>query len=258
MNFAYEDLISGEPIPVYEIGHIRSPFLYEIKPHKGIGYWLYNLYVNIMRWEKDDVIRFTKMITNKNLNLLAEKDKVGVFDALTIVSQTRMLLQDAITFFMTEDLRWVENKRYFEVLNRENGEVIGVIDRKNFDEVRDMILQVNYVDTNNPKTKPIFSSEKAKQSWEKVQEYLKQTKNNEKNDHSMDIGNVISKLSCAGVGYNLLNIYNLTVYQLYDQFSQYAYLRKIDLGDMIFSNHGGDNFNAMAWLEPIKKYEKEN
>ena len=65
MKFSYEDLISGDSIPVEGVGHIRSPLLHELKPTHGIGMWTYNLYLNILSWEKEDLIKFMKMSTGK-------------------------------------------------------------------------------------------------------------------------------------------------------------------------------------------------
>ncbi len=49
----------------------------------------------------------------------------------------------------------------------------------------------------------------------------------------------------------------VTVFQLYDQFFQYGYLRAMDLSEMAYSNHGGKDFDIQAWLKPITNLEKE-
>ena len=65
---------------------------------------------------------------------------------------------------------------------------------------------------------------------------------------------MISKLCAANIGYTLFNIYELTVFQLYDQFFQYGYLRAMNLNEMAYSNHGGEKFDIQAWLKPIIKF----
>ena len=37
MKISYEDLISGDSIYVDGVGHVRSPFLRELKPTEGVG-----------------------------------------------------------------------------------------------------------------------------------------------------------------------------------------------------------------------------
>ena len=67
------------------------------------------------------------------------------------------------------------------------------------------------------------------------------------------LGNIISKICAIHPSYNLLNIYGLTVFQLYDSFFQLGYMRSTDLSEKIFSNHGGDSFKFENWLQPILK-----
>lgn len=255
MKFTYEDLISGDSIPVNGVGHIRSPRLRELKPTEGIGSWTYSLYLNILAWEKEDLIRFMQAYTNKKLNALVKNDKLSTFDVLTIIEPPRKILQEVIAFFLDEEIEW--DKIKFCYITKLKGNVIGSINRKNFDEVRDMMLQVNYVSLGHS-TKPAnFSSVKAKSLWEKAQKYLKEDAQKSTSDKRMQLGNIISKLSCVLTGYTLLNIYDLTIFQLYDQFFQYGYLRAMDLSEMAYSNHGGKDFDIQAWLKPITNFEKE-
>lgn len=251
MKFSYEDLISGDSIPVDGIGHIRSPQVKELKPTQGIGTWKYNLYLNILLWEKEDILKFMKLSTGRRLKALSDNDKLNVFDSITILDETRQLLQDAMAFFIDENLVWDKSKREFSAKDKETNEVVGHINRENFDDVRDMMLQVNYINLGNSAKPTKYSSNKAKALWEEAQKRLKESAKKTVNDDRMKLGNIISKLSCVSVGYTLLNIYELTIFQLYDQFFQYGYLRAMDLSEMAFSNHGGKDFDIQAWLKPI-------
>lgn len=257
MKFSYEDLISGDSIPVEGVGHIRSPLLYELKPTRGIGIWTYNLYLNILSWEKEDLIKFMKMSTGKPLKALENADKLSAFDVITLLEPTRQLLQSAMAFFIDEDLEWNQSRRGFITKSKNIHDEVGCINRNNFDDVRDMMLQVNYINLGRSAKPAKFSSKKAQSLWELTQKHLKQEATKATPDKRMQLGNIISKLSCASVGYTLLNIYDLTVFQLYDQFFQYGYLRAMDLSEMAYSNHGGKDFDFQAWLKPITNLEKE-
>lgn len=251
MKFTYEDLLSGDSIPVEGIGHIHSPLLRELKPTQGIGTWTYGLYLNLLTWEKDDLIKFMKLSSGKQLKALAKDTRLGIFDTITIVESSRKLLQEAMAFFMDEEVVWDDKNHVFITKSKTTGEIIGSINRDNFDDVRDMMLQVNYINIGRS-AKPLkHSSAKAQALWEKAQQYLKQQAKKSTDDRRMHIGNIISKLCCSGVGYNLLNIYDLTIFQLYDQFFQCGYLRGINVSEMAFSNHGGKDFDIQAWLRPI-------
>lgn len=258
MKFRYEDLISGDSIPADGIGHIRSPFLRELKPTSGIGIWTYNLYLNLLVWEKDEILNFLKVSSGKALKALEQsKEKLSAFDMMTLIDAARELLLQAMAFFMDEDLEWDVRKREFIAKAAGTGEEVGRITRQNFDDVRDMMLQVNYINLSHS-TKPVkYSSKKAQALWEKVQKHLKDNAAKSSEDKRMQLGNIISKMSCVSIGYTLLNIYDLTIFQLYDQFFQYGYLRAMGISDMAFSNHGGKEFDVQAWLKPITNYQKE-
>lgn len=251
MKLSYEDLISGDPIPLEGIGHVRSPFLWELKPSQGIGYWRYNFYINLIAWKKDEYLRFLKtmkFVSEKNL-LALEHPKITVFDLVRVVEEVRAGLVEAISFFLDEDLVWNGKSHRFDSLSKD-GRVVGCIDRANFDLVRDAILQLNYISSKANK-EPKFKDAKSKELWEKVQKY--QQKLGAPKDKKLELGNIISKLCSASNTYNLLNVYGLTVYQLYDQFFQLGYLRAIGVSEMAYSNHGGKKFKMEAWMNPINK-----
>lgn len=250
MKLAYEDLISGDPIYIDGVGHIRSPYLREIKPTSGIGMWTYNLYLNALSWDKEDFIRILSA-TSKLKTDIIKNPKLEAYDLMTLVPNSRELLLNAMAFFMCEDLQWEQKGRLINVFDRQSNELVGMISRENFEEVRKMMLQMNYVGGGDT-DKPIrHSSSKAQELWETAQKYLKQERKNAKADSRMNLGNIISKVCAAGIGYTLLNIYDLTVFQLYDQFFQIGYMRAMRINDTAFSIHGGKKFDTQAWLNPI-------
>ena len=254
MKFSYEDLISGAPIFVDKIGHFRPPKLKELRPDGETPLWLYQVYLSILSGDKEHCLKIMKITTGRNLKKLEEAENITVFDALTILQQTRKLLQDAMAFFMLEIPVWDDKERCFLITSKE-GEVIGKITRSNFDDVRDMMLQLNYINIGKSAEPIKHSSAKAKALWERVQKHLKeQSKKASPKDNNYKIGNIISKLCAANIGYTLFNIYELTIFQLYDQFFQYGYLRAMNLNEMAYSNHGGEKFDIQAWLKPILKF----
>jgi hypothetical protein len=252
MKFSYEELISGDVIPVAKIGHIRSPYLWELKPTKGIGSWNYNFYLNLLSWDKETCMKFAEGINLSPLKAMRTNERLTTFDVMTLMDNFRKLLQEVMAFFMDENLVWDSANFRFETHSKKDDSIVGYINRDNFDEVRDMMLQVNYISIGDSGKPTKYTSEKAKQLWEQAQECLKKSAKTNK-DKNLEMANIISKLCAVSSGYTLLNIYDLTVFQLYDQFFQYGYLRAMDLNEMAFSNHGGKNFDFQAWLKPIFK-----
>lgn len=251
MKLKYEDLLSGDSIFIDGVGHIRSPRLSELKPTNGIGTWNYDLYINLLVWDKEELLKFLKVITQKNLFALTKSNMLNVFDIITLLDSSRELVLKMLNFFIEEDVEWADKERKFLTYSKENHEFIGSINRDNFDDIRDMLLQMNYINLEKASGNTKYASDKAKALWEKAQQHLKTDAAKKTSDKRMRLGNIISKLSCVSIGYTLLNIYDLTIFQLYDQFFQYGYIRAMDLSEMAYSNHGGKDFDIQSWLNPI-------
>jgi hypothetical protein len=258
LRFDYFDMLSGEPIPVVGIGHLRSPFLREICPSSGIGYDVYNLYLNFLSWDKDKLLKYDQLMGLRGTEKLAAADKLTVFDVATLLAQTRELCRGVLSFFMSEELEWDEDNRKFVAYTTDDDgqHIAGEINRDNFEEVRRGILQLNFIGLEKDEEPVTHTSEHAKELWEKAQKFLKeQAKAKEGEDKpEYHIGNIISKVCAAHPSYNLLNIFRLTVFQLYDSFFQLGYIRSSDLNEQIFSNHGGDKFRFEDWLKPILQH----
>lgn len=250
MKLTYEDLISGDLIPVNNLGHLRPPQLREIiKPTEGIGTQTYYLYINVLAWDKASILKFFKSALGSNVAKL-EDDRLSVFDVITLIEFSRELIKESLSFFLLEDIAWDEKARHFSVISRE-GQVVGYIDRENFEEVRDLMLQLNYIGVGKD-AKPLkHSSRQAEELWERAQQYLKEESSKTHSDKTMSLGNIISKVCAVSTSYSLLNIFDLTIFQLYDQFFQCGYIRAMDLNDAVFSNHGGKDFDVQAWLKPL-------
>ena len=260
MRFDYFDLLSGEPIFVNGIGHFRSPVLKELCPHDGIGYNVYNLYLNFLSWDKEKVLQYDKLLGLRGVDRIASEPKLTTFDVITLLEPTRELCREVLAFFMLEDIQWDGAKRKFVAMNTDDEEqhLAGEIGRNNFEEVRKLALQMNFVGVNDEESEAEtkFTNEHTKELWEKAQKFMKkQAEENEKGGGAeYHIGNIISKLCVVHPTYNLLNVWGLTVFQLYDAFSQISYMRSSDLNERIFSTHGGDKFKFEDWLKPILKH----
>ena len=205
-----------------------------------------------MSWDKEDLVDALKIKKESTLKKITETEDITIFDVFTIIPEMTETLRKAMSFFMTEKIEWSAKDKCFYTF--EDDKVVGQVNRDNYGELQEVILQLNYINLSK-RTRPItnHTTEKSKELWEKAQQYLKQEGKKQVEDKKMNLGNVISKLCIAGAGYNLLNIYDLTIFQLYDQFFQYGYMRAMNLNDMVFSNHGGKKFDLQAWLKPISK-----
>ncbi len=247
VKISYEDLLSGDRIPIAGVGHLRSPQLKEMRPTSGIGWNLYRVYVFYLKQGKEDLAQLLKF----------EFPEMSVFDIVISIDELRNLYQDALAFFMSECVRYDTTSQSFVCIQIEpnGGEtIVGTIDRDNFDEVRLMILTLNYISTKDVDVAVKFSSDAAKQAWEQVQEYMRQNQEqaSRADNDIMQVGNLISKLCAMHPSINYTNVFELTVFQFYDTFFQMSYLRQIGFTEDIVANHGSDQFQYEDWLKPVQ------
>lgn len=265
INFEYADLLGGQPIFIEGIGSAKSPKLKELLPSSGIGFWAYRFYIGFLMWGRDDLFKYLEIIKYPHINIL-KNDKLSLFDIITLAEPARDILIGILSLFFVEEPEWNDRKRSFFMreMTEDGSEprYIGVINRDNYDVVKDIILKLNYIGLDSKPKEIKHSSETARILWEKAQEYQARYKNNDESDEKTasryNIGNVISKLCIASSTYNLLNVYELTVFQLYDQYFQCDFIRARDLERNVFSYHGGDNFDLQQWQDPIISLKQES
>lgn len=243
----YEDALTGEPILLDGVGHIRSPQLREIGP-SGIGWNTYNMYLFITKSGVDQVTQLLKI----------DGAHDDVFSLVIADASLRALYQEALNFFISETVIYDADICGYVVANVLDDmdavpQVTGVITRENFDDVRAAILELNYIPLSKTDVKSEYSSSAAEIAWKRMQAYEQQAANKSGHDDASSIGNLISKLCVIHPSYNLLNVYDLTVFQFYDAFYQCSYMRSISFSEAIVSNHGSDSFHFEDWMKPIKQ-----
>ncbi|MFA5625541.1 MAG: hypothetical protein WC966_10890 [Bradymonadales bacterium] len=258
MRLSYEDMLSGAPIYIEEVGHIRSPQLKELNPTTGIGIQKYNSYLNMLSQDKEDLTSALEGVAKKQAAILRQAERLNTFDVISLQPMFIPVVQNALEFFMTETVRWKDKERVFVACgkNKSSAKKTGYINRDNYDGVRNEILRMNYIGVDRDEAPAQHGTDRAKERWEKAQAFLKSESKKQKGNENYRLGNIISKLSAASTGYTLLNIYELTVFQLYDQFVQYGYLRGMGLNELSVVTHGkakGSRFSFEDWLKPIAK-----
>lgn len=256
MILDYFDLLTGDPVLLKGVGHIKSPLLKNVCPYEGIGYDVYNLYLHLMSWTKDELIDFYTARKIRKAEKLKD-DRLKAFDVATLLTVPRKYFEEVISFFLLEDVRWDESVNAYAVYknNSDKEEVCGYIHRENFETVRKAILNANYICLNDDEKEPVFMSDKAKELWaKKLEAEEEQRKAMSKiKDSKYNIANIVSKLCVVHPSYNLINIKELTIFQIYDAFFQVCHMRACELSEQIFSTHGGDKFDFEQWLKPINK-----
>lgn len=234
----YFTLLSSEPIYVVKIGHIKPPKLIDVC-HLGLD--IYNTFLTTLLLNKDKFMELTHI----------KQSDDDYFDLIFTQKDYVFLLSKIFTFFMCEVVQPdMANKRFDVIIpakDSKTGTIIGIINKDNFDLVRDIILQFNYclnTDTDDSKV----SDEHTAKLMKKIAKYRKKfssQKTNNNDDYALP--NIISKLCAYSSNVNMTDIWNYTVFQVYDQF--FTLHEKITFTTSYFNYAiwGGDHDKLPKW-----------
>ena len=144
------------------------------------------------------------------------------FNILAIDPIYRKKVLLALNFFIKEKIVWSEQNKVMLVYNTDNVEdnsvPVGAIYGENYETIVDIILQkcgINRLDTDSDNLK--VKNKAASKILSKLKNIAKKEKNT-KEDKRLSLPNIISSLASHSKSLNIINIWDLTVYQLYDQF----------------------------------------
>lgn len=250
MNLNYFDLLCGEPIYIDGVGHIKSPKLEDIKK---INYKTYEALCYYMAIDLSMYLKITGL--NEKYGLLSDKDKKAntLYNLIANNQEYIDAYKIIFDFSIVEDVLFDYSDKIFKVYSTEdvNPVVVGYINGSNFDYIRDCLLKLNYL-------KPIeetvvkYKNERARKIAEKLAKN-KAKKANENKD-LLNLSKMISKFCTTNkTGINILNVWDMTVYQFYDQFSQYNHVRQADTQDMVYANSVNFSdvklYDSQLWLK---------
>lgn len=248
MKLDYFTLLYPKSIAIYGVGHVKPIFLREIG---DITISRYNSYINLINMDVDDYYELIHSkeddyLTNyseeeKSLILEVEKQyndvsiqdkvKVSFIDIVRYDSKIMERLVSTLNFFFEETVKYISEEHTFilfknEIVDGENIETpVGAIVSSTYREVMDVILQRNGVGEKEDKNKEIegVTDERVLKMWAKMQEGQRKldAKKNREREKDFSLGNIISAVAAHNeVGLNLINIWDLTIYGLYDQFKR--------------------------------------
>lgn len=254
-GFTQLELNSPSSLFVNGVGHIRSPQLTDIvklrERTEGLhdGEATYNLFLSVLLRTK---AQFLEMISDGfEEKQLKEFDNIPLLHLHLAFDEPRHLLMQALDFFVDEyiafDRQSLRIVLYKSVTQDGSGDgQVGEINADNFAYVKNLILQRNYVDPpENPNGKR--RSKKMMEYDAKVEKGRKQSKKFKENQKAMQLGNLVSKVASNGVG--IQNVYDLTVYQLYNQFFEINTSIQIEAARTRWSVWGKDKFDFSQWYK---------
>ena len=196
---------------------------------------------------------FTMMQQEEQFELLSDEDKaqINIFDLLTIDDNSAELLQNVLDFFIKENVLWSKQNKAFLIHDDEN--IIGTITKVSYPHVCDLICQRNCIKSNLEEDLSKIKSKKALEIMKKLQKGRAEKAKVTKADKNMELGNIISAVANKSQSLNIINIWELTVYQVWDCFSRISNNNIYDIQSMSVAAYGDkdNHFDATAWFKRI-------
>jgi len=256
MKLDYGTLISPLPLYIEKVGNIRSPTLRDIWNPK-ITYQKYNTYILYLLM---DIKTYCEQIDISKLEWyksLSDEDKLNtnIFDFIIENSFLQNTFSEIFNFFFEENVIWNNDNKVFVTFNdcNENGSIIpfGIIHKETFLKICDIILQrcgVNHSDTNID-----MSKVKNKRAL-KILGKIKKAKENfhKKSDMSdIDLPNLITAIAVKSNSINFTNVWDLTIYQLFEQFKKEQSNVFFDIQKMSVAAYGNskNSFKGNEWYK---------
>ena len=188
-----------------------------------------------------------------------EKSNLVFYDIMIFDPKMRGYVLSSLNFFLSDDIEYIESERQFatynSVVDKNNKHPTGYIHRGVYHELADVILQrVNAARKNTKSENQKVKNKKAASLLAKIQKGREQRK--QKADAKLELGNIISALSSHHKTINMTNIWDLTVYQLWDQFIRQrfddAYLLQSTC--IAFNGDKDGKFDSEQWFSLIHEH----
>ena len=247
-------LLSGSPIRVDNL--IIEPYtLWEIKNYG------YSKFMEDLQWgliTKDDFVNAVKD-ENKRKILESMQDNLKTFD-FYIKIFADVYFEKLINFlslvFKTDDLGIVD--KYKIVINSKHDKKdLKIVTRENFDDIVEVVKLQNYLEDVNEKGEHQFNpaDEETQKLIEQMQKMRKKVeeikrKQNQEDGKPITIYDVISAITAKNNSINKINVWDLTLYQLYDEYKRLQAIDNYDFSIRAIMA-GAENVELKHWSSKL-------
>lgn len=253
MKLSYGTQLSPTPINLTTGGSIRKPRLDDISE---LSFETFSYYEFFLKLTPELYFELLKNNNQSNYNNKTSqiKEEDGLYEIITKESFLQKVYTDIFGFFFVENVFFQDDCFLLFNGNKIDEEnIIGIIYENNFYEVINIIQQICCINgMSNESEKPKFKNKKAKRLYEKMQKAQKQMSNNQE----MSLPNIISSVSNKHPSINPLNVWNLTIFQLYDSFERIINNCWFEISSTNISVWGDEKntFDPLLWCKNL--YEK--
>ncbi|WP_313072973.1 hypothetical protein [Lacrimispora sp.] len=269
MKLDYGTLISISPLELKNGLSIRSPKLKEIAALTFPAYQSYlgvllldiesyyssmdknmsDYFLNYSHQEKQTIIQIRKEYEG-----LSEEERDGIvpIDIFSFDGKLLNSIADSLSFFLECQLLYSHEHKGFVQMNEK--ESFCSISRDIYTLVVTLILQRNGIFPSQAQLeKPKFKSELARKLFYRTKEAESKREKGKNTNASMDLPNILSAVAARHPSLNMLNIWDITIYQLYDQFKRLQNNTLYDIQSMSVAawGDGKNNFDPSQWYKNL-------
>lgn len=267
MQLDYGSLLSPEPIQL-SIGTIRHPKLREISKITFSKFGIYQLFLKM-----SPEIYHTKV--NKSLeeywdNLsVEEQEAISLYDILLTDEHLRNTYLEIFNFFFVEKVIFMEDFFVFLNIDKHVADsdiqvtediLRGVVSKETFNDALDILQQVCFIkeDDTEDESKQQFKNEKARKLWRRMKAAEKKQKETSEHSADMTLPNLISSVAAKSLNLNIVNIWDITLFQLYDQFNRLQNNDAHSINSMRVATWGDEKktFDYALWHKNM--FDKKN
>ena len=229
MRFDYGTQISPFPIPL-SVGMLRKPKLRDIadpKSKPAMSFTKFMFYEFLISMTPKEF--FTKAEVEKGQEFwdsLSEEEKRGltVYDLIQLNPTLMQNFLEVFNFFFEETVLFVDGvfvlvnpDKDYSIDTPQREDIVGVIDSHNFSEILNYIQQVCCIAQEEEEI-PKFKNKIAERLYYQIKEGERER--NKKADKDLTLPNVISAVTAKHYSLNYTNIWDLTIFQLLDNFGR--------------------------------------
>lgn len=256
MKLSYFDLISPKGVIMSGIGRIKSPVLRE--SICVIGYQRYQYLLTVLLMTPRDFIGTMVNGNNKDApnpyDDLSDEEKaqLNMFDILTADKSGIEDLGQAIGLFIDGTVQWDNASHCYlvnPVVENEKLMVDGTVNAANYPYLSEACLRLVSIEVEKPETLK-FKNERSRKFYERFMKKKEEAKKMSKHDPNYELPNIISALATFHNSLNMSNIWDLTVYQVYDSFYRQQNKNQVFIHDQNYSVWGGE-YKPSQWLERL-------
>lgn len=249
MELTYFDLLSPEPIYFQNIGGIKCPTLREIS---NLTYHVYQTYLAVLSMTPKKYFEMTNQSQYYESLSDDEKASFHIYDLITQNKQLLPITENALNFFLEYESKYDEQSHSFFLFKNINEPSVGFIKKSMWIQLCDIILQRNFITPQNEDLSKV-KNKKALSIMQKLQKGRESKEKKAKADKNMEIGNIISAVAHKGNSLNIINIWDITIYQLWDAFYRTCNNHVLNIQSMSVAAWGDKNnlFDSTAWYKNL-------